>query len=101
MDSSPESPWEELVQAQTETPDDDLLQKATEIVKKSQRASASLLQRRLRIGYPRAASLIDKLEEQGIIGPAVAGGREREVFYSSEDDTDPYEPLANDEDEIK
>lgn len=99
QESVTESPWEELIQAQTETPDDDLLQKATEVVKKSQRASASLLQRRLRIGYPRAASLIDKLEELGIIGPAVAGGREREVFYGPDDDTDPYEPIESEDEE--
>ena len=99
QESVTESPWEELIQAQTETPDDDLLQKATEVVKKSQRASASLLQRRLRIGYPRAASLIDKLEELGIIGPAVAGGREREVFYGPDDDTDPYEPIESEDDD--
>jgi S-DNA-T family DNA segregation ATPase FtsK/SpoIIIE len=84
-------PWEELIQAQSETPDDELLQKAIEVVKKTQRASASLLQRRLRVGYPRAASLIDKLEEQGIIGPAVGGGKEREVFYGPDDDNDPYD----------
>jgi len=36
---------------------------------RSQRASASLLQRRLRIGYPRAARLLDQLEEMGIVGP--------------------------------
>jgi S-DNA-T family DNA segregation ATPase FtsK/SpoIIIE len=84
-------PWEELIQAQSETPDDELLQKAIEVVKKTQRASASLLQRRLRVGYPRAASLIDKLEELGIIGPAVGGGKEREVFYGPDDDKDPYD----------
>ena len=45
-----------------------------------ERASISLLQRRLRIGYSRAARLIDLLEERGIIGRSEPGGRSREVF---------------------
>ena len=49
-------------------------------MRKERRASASMLQRRLHIGYPRAARLMDELEEMGVIGPAVGGGREREVF---------------------
>jgi S-DNA-T family DNA segregation ATPase FtsK/SpoIIIE len=52
----------------------------------SQRASASLLQRRLRIGYPRAARLLDELETLRIVGPAQGGGREREVLVSPEED---------------
>jgi len=93
------SPWEELIQTQGEAPDDEMLQKAIEVVRKSQRASASLLQRRLRVGYPRAASLIDRLEEMGVIGPAVAGGKEREVFYDPDDETDPLESMDPDEDD--
>jgi S-DNA-T family DNA segregation ATPase FtsK/SpoIIIE len=57
--------------------EDDLLVKAIEVVRSQQRASVSLLQRRLRIGYARAARLIDLLEEQGIIGPDEGGGRAR------------------------
>jgi S-DNA-T family DNA segregation ATPase FtsK/SpoIIIE len=63
-----------------------LVQQAVEIVKGSQHASASLLQRRLRIGYPRAARLIDELEGLGVVGPAQAGGREREVLVSKDED---------------
>ena len=55
-------------------------------MRESQRASASMLQRRLRIGYPRAARLIDELEELGIVGPSRGGGREREVLIEREDD---------------
>jgi DNA segregation ATPase FtsK/SpoIIIE, S-DNA-T family len=65
---------------------DDLIERAIAVVKESQRASASLLQRRLRIGYPRAARLIDELEELGVIGPALGGGREREVLAGYEED---------------
>ena len=60
--------------------DDDLLEKAEEVVREYERASISLLQRRLRIGYSRAARLIDLLEERGIIGRSEVGGRSREVF---------------------
>jgi len=60
--------------------DDDLLEKAEEIVREYGRASISLLQRRLRIGYSRAARLIDLLEEQGIIGPFEPGGRARGIL---------------------
>lgn len=60
--------------------DDDLLDKAEEIVRENGRASISLLQRRLRVGYSRAARLIDLLEQRGIIGRSESGGRGREVY---------------------
>jgi S-DNA-T family DNA segregation ATPase FtsK/SpoIIIE len=63
---------------------DELLPAATKLVKQHQRASASLLQRRLRIGYSKAAQLIDLLEQHGIVGPA-EDGRSREVLQSDED----------------
>jgi S-DNA-T family DNA segregation ATPase FtsK/SpoIIIE len=44
------------------------------------RASISLLQRRLRIGYTRAARIIDQLEERGVVGPAQSGSQAREVL---------------------
>ncbi|TRZ78050.1 DNA translocase FtsK, partial [bacterium] len=59
--------------------DDDLYEDAKEIVFQAGKASASLLQRRLRIGYARAARLIDILEEQKVVGPA-DGARPREVY---------------------
>ncbi len=60
--------------------DDDLLDKAEEVVREYEKASISLLQRRLRIGYSRAARLIDLLEERGIIGHSEQGGRGREII---------------------
>ncbi len=54
------------------------------VVRKHNKASISLLQRRLRIGYSRAARLIDLLEEQGIVGPARGAGRSREVLSGEE-----------------
>jgi DNA segregation ATPase FtsK/SpoIIIE, S-DNA-T family len=62
---------------------DELLPAAIKLVKQHQRASASLLQRRMRIGYSKAAQLIDLLEQQGIVGPA-EDGRSREVLQGDE-----------------
>jgi S-DNA-T family DNA segregation ATPase FtsK/SpoIIIE len=58
---------------------DDLYEKAVELVVTSGAASASLIQRRLRVGYPRAARMIEMMEEDGIVGPA-SGGKPREVL---------------------
>jgi len=66
--------------------DDDLLPRAIELVRAQGRASISLLQRRLRIGYARAARLIDLMEEQGIIGADEGGGRSRPVLAGPDSD---------------
>lgn len=65
--------------------DDEMYKDAVQVVVDSNKASASLLQRRLRVGYARAARLIETMEEQGIIGPA-DGARPREVLIDSLDD---------------
>lgn len=62
--------------------DDDMYKDAVRVVVESGKASASLLQRRLRVGYARAARLIETMEEQGIVGPA-DGARPRDVLISS------------------
>jgi S-DNA-T family DNA segregation ATPase FtsK/SpoIIIE len=59
---------------------DPIFAEAVQVVREMRRASISLLQRRLRIGYTRAARLVDQLEEQGIIGPAQSGSQPREVI---------------------
>jgi S-DNA-T family DNA segregation ATPase FtsK/SpoIIIE len=64
--------------------DDDMFKDAVRCVIDGRKASTSLLQRRLRIGYGRAARLIETMEEQGIVGPA-DGSRPREVLISSMD----------------
>lgn len=74
------APWEKLLSEPDENEDDGLIEQAISIVRGSGRASASLLQRRLRIGYPRAARLLDQLEETGVVGPSQGGGKEREVM---------------------
>lgn len=60
--------------------EDEMLADAIAAVREMKKASISLLQRRLRIGYTRAARLIDVLEEKGIIGPAESGAKPREVI---------------------
>jgi S-DNA-T family DNA segregation ATPase FtsK/SpoIIIE len=72
---------------------DQLLEQAVDIVRRSDKASASLLQRRLRIGYARAARILDQMEDRGIVGPA-DGSRFREVLVTSDGwggDVDPHE----------
>lgn len=64
---------------------DELLDKAVELVMSSGTASTSYIQRRLRIGYSRAARIIDMMEELGIIGPSVAGNKPREILMTQEE----------------
>jgi len=60
---------------------DPLLSQAIDVVRRSDKASASLLQRRLRVGYARAARILDQMEDRGIVGPA-DGSRFREVLVT-------------------
>ncbi len=73
--------------------EDDMYRDAVRVVIEGGKASTSLLQRRLRIGYGRAARLIEQMEEQGIVGPA-DGARPREVLVSSLDDVFGGSPSA-------
>jgi S-DNA-T family DNA segregation ATPase FtsK/SpoIIIE len=59
--------------------DEELIMKCIEVVRQEQKASTSLLQRRLRLGYTRAARMVDILEQRGIVGPG-DGAKAREVF---------------------
>ena len=67
---------------------DELVKKAIEMLSGEKHASASMLQRRLRIGYPRAARLMDELEEMGVVGPSQTGGRERDVLLDGDVEED-------------
>ena len=64
--------------------DDEHLKNAIRIVVEHRTASASMLQRRMKIGYNRAANLIEEMESKGIVGPA-EGSKRRKVLWSSED----------------
>jgi S-DNA-T family DNA segregation ATPase FtsK/SpoIIIE len=70
--------------AQDAGQEDELFDEAKQLVIASGKASASLLQRRLRVGYARAARLLDLMEEAGIVGPA-DGAKPRDVFVAQED----------------
>jgi S-DNA-T family DNA segregation ATPase FtsK/SpoIIIE len=63
---------------------DDIYDRAVAVVKRERKASTSLLQRKLNIGYGRAARIIDRMEEEGIIGADRGAGKPREVFASEE-----------------
>lgn len=78
--------------------DDDMFRDAVHVVIESRKASTSLLQRRLRIGYGRASRLIDEMEEQGIVGHA-DGSKPREVLVSSMDEVF-GSPVVDTDDEI-
>jgi len=70
--------WEEVSEVATDR--DDLFDEAVAVLREMGRGSVSLLQRRLRIGYTRAARLLDQLEEAGIVGPAQRETAAREVL---------------------
>jgi len=75
------APWDHMIfEEQENGGGDNLIEQAIEIIKESRQASASLIQQRLRIGYPRAARIIDELEKMGVVGPAKAGGKQRDVL---------------------
>lgn len=61
--------------------DEEIVQKCLEVIRQEQKASTSLLQRRLRLGYTRAARMMDILEERGIIGPG-EGAKPREILIN-------------------
>ncbi len=75
------APWHDLP---VEEEVDELLERAINLARGSSTISTSFIQRRLRIGYPRAARLIEQMEQRGIIGPAVNGGRSRDVLIDQD-----------------
>ena len=80
--------------------DDDLYEDAKQVVIQTRKASASLLQRRLRVGYARAARLIDMLEENGIVGPG-EGAKPREVLVEDDEVEDiPGNPIKASERDV-
>ena len=76
-----------------------MLEQAKEEVIRAGKASASFLQRRLKVGYARAARLLDLLEEQGIIGPG-DGAKPREVYGTTPRDEGYGEASDMPQDEI-
>ena len=72
--------WESGVESKPEIEyEDELLPEVIDLVLRQNRASISLMQRKLRIGYTRAARIMDILERNGVVGPQPSGGKAREV----------------------
>ncbi len=91
------APWEEMIVRQAEVRDqDDLLERAIDLAKEGTTISTSLIQRRLRIGYPRAARLMDTLEEMGVVGEEQSGGRTRTVLIQQDSDAQDDDPERGD-----
>jgi len=84
-------PWENLVDSQSGDRDN-LIDEAIQLVQKDGYASTSRLQRYLRIGFPRAARLMDELENLGVVGPQESGGRVRKVINNED-----YSDIIEDE----
>ena len=80
-----------------DTSDDPLYHEARELVIAAGKASASYLQRRLKVGYARAARLLDMLEEAGVVGPS-QGSKPREILIS-QDETDTIEEAEEEEED--
>ena len=78
-------------------PQDELTEDAIAFIFKSKQASVSMLQRRFRIGYNRAARIIDEIEEKGIIGPS-DGSRPRQLLMTEEEYYGGYDDAAEPED---
>jgi len=75
---------EALLHPEEAEQDDPMLSKAIELARETRTLSTSMLQRRLRIGYPRAARIMDELEDRGVVAAAEPGGSSREVLLEGE-----------------
>lgn len=91
--------WEDLIPAETRPVEgeDELLPEAIAMVRQLGKASTSLLQRRFRIGYTRAARLVDLMEQKGIIGPATGTSKAREIVNGDEPTSETTPPAKTEE----
>jgi S-DNA-T family DNA segregation ATPase FtsK/SpoIIIE len=88
------APWERaLTRAAVLDETDEMLEEAIRTVQREGEASASQLQRKLNVGYPRAGRIIDALHEMGVVGGDPGGGRPREVLIPP--DVDPTTYIVN------
>lgn len=93
-ETAPEAPWKALLES-AKKGEDDLIEQALELVQQYDRTSISFLQRRLEVGYPRAARLMDQLEERGIVGPDEGAGKSRPVLVHAADAQEFEEESSN------
>ena len=83
----PQSGTAKSAETSDDEPDDEFYEPAVELVRKQQTASVSMLQRRFRIGYNRAARIVDEMEAKGIVGPS-EGSKPRQVLLPAKKDED-------------
>lgn len=82
-----EAPWESLLARMAHIDEtDDMLEEAIELAQEHENLSASFLQRRLRVGYPRAARLMEALHDMGLVEDPQNGGRTRRSYADSSDE---------------
>ena len=83
--------------------EDELIYEAIDVLRGMEVCSTSMLQRKLRVGHPKAARLMEDLEKKGVVGPDLGGGKGRKVLLKDndedEDDADYGEDADYDEDE--
>jgi S-DNA-T family DNA segregation ATPase FtsK/SpoIIIE len=89
------APWTGLLDQMDD--DDGLIQDAVDVLRDLESCSTSMLQRKLKIGYPKAARLMEDLEKKGIVGPDMGGGQGREVLLKKDGDEEPEEGEAEGE----
>jgi DNA segregation ATPase FtsK/SpoIIIE, S-DNA-T family len=82
--------WDEI-----DSDQDPMLQDAISLVRQEKKASVTMLERRLRIGYTRAARIVEKLEEMGIVGPPLPGSQIREILEENPPPSSESEPQVN------
>ncbi|MHC1771825.1 MAG: DNA translocase FtsK [Flexilinea sp.] len=86
------APWEELIEAasgEETSRDEKSIKDAIRLVCRTRKASASYLQVKLNISFPKASRLLDRMEKIGVVGPVQVGGKAREVLWT-EDEADSY-----------
>jgi S-DNA-T family DNA segregation ATPase FtsK/SpoIIIE len=76
--------------------DEELIQQCIEVIRSEQKASVSLMQRRLRLGYTRAARIMDELELRGIVGPS-KGAEPRDILIDLDGGGADGNPMAESE----
>lgn len=87
-------PWNSLMDTMDQ--EDELIHEATDLLRGMDAASTSLVQRKLKIGYPKAARLMEELEGRGVVGPDMGGGKGRKVLLKEEETEDDEYAAAED-----